>query len=125
MNAERVDPHDDGRYWFHRLEAMLRAAVRDQELVPIERRLDIRFEDFMADELGTAERVLEIAREPVTAETRAAIEGYVASHRRGRHGAIDYQLEPLGLDAGEVRSAFGFYEERFGLGKSRAESAAA
>jgi hypothetical protein len=116
MNAERVDPHDDGRYWSRRLEVMLRAAVRDQDRVPLDQRVDIRFGEFMADEIGTAERVLHAAGEPVTDAARAAIERYVTSHERGRHGSIDYRPEPLGLDARELRETFAFYEERFGVG---------
>jgi hypothetical protein len=45
--------------------------------------------------------------------TRAALGRFLAENPKGRHGAIDYRLEDLGLEAGERREALRFYAERF------------
>src|SRR5947209_16025737 len=46
-----------------RLDQMLSALVRDRETIGPERSIDIRFDDFMADEIGAAERVYALADE--------------------------------------------------------------
>ena len=63
--------------WADRIEAMLNACLRDREVLGPERSLDVRFDDFMADDLGTARRVLELADQPFTAEAEAAMRAYL------------------------------------------------
>ena len=57
-------------YWVDRLELMLAALVRDRDVIGPERSIDVRFDDFMADELGVAEQVYALAGEPITDEAR-------------------------------------------------------
>ena len=53
-HAFPVDPVHIGRSWADRIEGMLDACLRDRDVLPVERSLDIRFDDFMADDLATA-----------------------------------------------------------------------
>jgi hypothetical protein len=99
--------------WVDRLELMLNALVRDRDAVPDDRSVDVRFDAFMADELGTARRVLELAGEPVTEEVDAALTGYLAGHERGRLGHIDYRPDELGIDLDDLRRRFAPYVARF------------
>ncbi|HUE31873.1 MAG TPA: sulfotransferase [Mycobacterium sp.] len=99
--------------WIDRLEQMLTALVRDRDTIGPERSIDIRFDDFMADELGVAERVYALAGEPFTEEARTAITGYLAGHRRGRLGNIETTYEMFGLNEGDLRARFAPYVERF------------
>ncbi len=99
--------------WIDRLESMLTALVRDRETIGPERSIDIRFDDFMADELGVSERVYALAGEPFTDEARAAIDEYLAGHRRGRLGNVATSCEMFGLDAADLRRRFAPYVERF------------
>ena len=73
--------------WIDRLDQMLSALVRDRDTLGPERSIDIRFDDFMGDELGAAERVYALAGEPFTEQARTATADYLAGHRRGRLGA--------------------------------------
>ena len=99
--------------WIDRLESMLTALVRDRETIGPERSIDIRFDDFMADELGVSERVYALAGEPFTDEARTAIDEYLAGHRRGRLGNVATSCEMFGLDAADLRRRFAPYVERF------------
>ena len=45
MSQERVDTARFGRYWAGIIEDFLQAAVRDRELLPAHRSVDIRFDD--------------------------------------------------------------------------------
>jgi hypothetical protein len=115
MQNEGIDVRAVGSYWSARIEDLLRAAVAGRDSIPPGQGMDVRFHEFMHDDLAMAERVLDFAGEPLSEDARRKIECYLAEHRRGRHGTIDYRLEDFGLDAAERRAALGFYQERFGI----------
>jgi hypothetical protein len=100
-------------YWVDRLDQMLSALVRDRATIGPGRSVDIRFDDFMADELGVAERVYALAGEPFTEPARTAIAGYLAGHRRGRLGSVETSFEMFGLTEDALRARFAPYVERF------------
>lgn len=100
-------------YWADRLERMLGAVVADRDALDPATSMDVRFDEFMADDLATARRVYELAEEPLTSTAEAAMQEYLAGHQRDRHGRIDYRAEDLGLDADELRERFAGYTERF------------
>jgi len=91
------------------------ACVRDRHLLPAERSLDVRFHEFMADQFGMLERIYQVADQPLTADSRTALQAFLAAHPRGRHGTVEYDLTAFGLEPAERRTALRFYTERFGL----------
>jgi hypothetical protein len=113
MHTRTVDPVRIGRAWADRIESLLSACLRDREVLPAHRSLDVRFDDFMADDLATARRVLELADQPITPAVEAAMRDYLAGHQRGRLGRVDYRAEDVGLDADELRERFAPYVARF------------
>jgi hypothetical protein len=115
LNLEPVDPKVVGGYWADRLETMLRACVRDRELLPPERSIDVRFDEFMADDVAMVERIYVIAGQPFTPKVRAAMDAFMDTHPRGRHGGVIYELAAFGLDPNERRAALQFYVDRFNL----------
>ncbi|ETW21489.1 sulfotransferase family protein [Mycobacterium gastri] len=100
-------------YWVDRLDRMLTALVRDRDTIGPRRSIDVRFDDFMADEVGVAERVYALAGEPLDESARAAITGYLAGHRRGRLGNVETSCEMFGLAEEDLRARFAPYVERF------------
>jgi len=112
-HASPVDPVAIGRSWADRIEGMLNACVRDRDVLPADRSLDVRFDDFMADDLATARRVFEVAGQPFTAEVEAGMRAYLDDHQRGRLGRIDYRAADVGLDVDDLRARFAPYTERF------------
>ena len=115
MTHERVDVARVSGYWAARLERMLRTCVEERDVLPAERSIDVRFEDFMADDMAMVDRIYGVAGQPMTGQAKAAMESFMAEHPRGRHGAVRYDLAQLGLDREERRAALAFYAERFGL----------
>ena len=99
--------------WIDRLDQMLTALVRDRDTIGPQRSIDMRFNDFMADEPGAAERVYALAGEPFTEEARTAVAGYLAGHQRGRLGNVETSYEMFGLTEDDLRSRFAPYVERF------------
>jgi hypothetical protein len=115
MNLAHVDAVAAGHYWAARVERMLRKSVDDRRLVPPAQVLDVHFDAFVADEIGTAERVCAFADVPLSDPARRAMRAYRDAHPPGRHGTIVYRLDDFRLDADERRSALRFYQERFGV----------
>ncbi|RZT19248.1 sulfotransferase family protein [Mycobacterium sp. BK558] len=99
--------------WVDRLDLMLAALVRDRDLIGSERSVDIRFDDFMTDQVGTAERVYELADEPMTDQVRAAIDTYLAAHRRNRFGRVVTSCATFSLEQQDLQRRFRPYAERF------------
>jgi hypothetical protein len=99
--------------WIDRLELMLAALIRDCDVIPSQRSIDVSFDDFMADEMGLAARVYELAGEPLTDDARASMASYMSGHQRGRLGRVATSPEMFGLDEDDLRARFAPYVQRF------------
>jgi Sulfotransferase family len=113
MHRSPVPVHEIAAAWIDRLELMLGALIRDRDVIGPRRSIDVRFDDFMADDLGVAQEVLALAGEPTTDDARSAMAAYLADHQRGRLGRVATSCEMFGLDEGELRARFAPYVERF------------
>jgi hypothetical protein len=112
----RVEIDADGlaAYWIERIERLLRAAVRDLDVIPDAQRIDVEFGEFMADDLAMACRILEVAGIDLTEQARGELSAYVAENPRGRDGSIAYDLRrDFRVEPGELRERFGFYFDAF------------
>jgi Sulfotransferase family len=113
MHRSPVPVEQIANSWIDRLDQMLSALVRDRDAIGPERSVDVRFDDFMADELGVAERLYALAGEPFTDEAGKAVADYLAGHQRGRLGNVETSFEMFGLQQDAVRERFAPYVERF------------
>ena len=119
LRRTKVNPAEVANYWVDRIERLLRACVRDHALLPAGRWIDVRFSDFMADQLGTVRRIYASAGLEMTPQAEAAMNHYLETHRRDRHGQLEYDLqEDFGVDPQALRERFAFYSERFGVAKA-------
>jgi len=115
LGQDRVDAPAIGSYWADRLERMLGACVRDRDRLPADRSIDVHFDEFMADDLGMVHRIYALAGQPVTEESDAAMQAFMAAHPRGRHGGVLYDLDDFGIDRARLRRTMAFYVDRFGV----------
>jgi Sulfotransferase family len=115
LRVDHPDPIAIGEYWSARVEDLLLGCVRDRDLLPADQSLDVRFDDFMADEDGLVHAIYDIAGQPYGDEVRAAMSAFMQAHPRGRHGTIEYDLAEFGIDPEERRRALRAYTERFGV----------
>lgn len=113
MHRTPVPVEQIANSWIERLEQMLNALVRDRHTIGPDRSIDIRFDDFMADEIGVAERVYALAGEPFGAPERGAVAEYLSGHQRGRLGSVETSCEMFGLREDDLRTRFAPYVERF------------
>jgi hypothetical protein len=115
MQEKDPDVRAIAQYWAGRAEDLLRAGIRDRELLPESRVMDVHFHDFMGDMQGTVKRILEFAGHPFSEETARAVDAFLVDNPKGKHGLVDYRLEDLGIDPQERSAALAFYRERFNV----------
>lgn len=114
MRRTTIDADGLAAYWVDRVERLLRAAVRDAEVIPPAQRVDVEFGEFMADDVAMAERILAVAGLDVTDDARAGLDAYVRGNPRGRDGRIAYDLRgDFGLDPQELYERYAFYFDAF------------
>lgn len=113
-----LDLKELANYWIERVERLLRACVRDRQMLPAQRSMDVLFHEYMADQKGTIARVYAAADLELTAEAGVRIDAFLAANPRGKHGQVAYDLAgDFGVDVGELRERFQFYYERFPVAK--------
>ena len=115
LTRDRVDVESIGHYWADRLERMLGRCAAERDVLPTARTIDVRFDEFMADDLAMVGHVYDLAGQPLDDASRAAMAAFVDAHPRGKFGAVRYDLGEFGLDPAERRQALSFYTERFGV----------
>lgn len=113
MACDHPDPVKISAYWLDRAHDLLTGCVRDRDVLPAEQSVDVRFEDFMADEDGTVAHIYELAGQPLDSRARDAMTQFCSDHPRGRYGAVDYQPADLGLDPDKIAERLGEYRNRF------------
>jgi hypothetical protein len=120
LHTDRPDPPAIGRYWSDRIQQMLEAGMRDRDLLPGDRSIDLRFHEFMADDIGAVRRIYAVADQPFGDDVQTAMEQFVIDHPRGRHGGVRYDLQgDFGIDPAERRAAMRDYVAHFGVEEER------
>lgn len=93
---------------------LLDGVVRDRDALPEGQTEHVYFHEFMADDMGTLERIYDRAGLGMSDTARAAIDHYIATHPRGRHGKIVYDLEgDFGIRREDMYEVFANYMEAF------------
>jgi len=114
LNYRHPDPDFYVDYWTDRIARLLRASVRDRHVVAADRRVDVFFDDFMADPIRVVEDVYRAAGLDMTDAARRELTTYVDDHPRGREGRVVYDLRAdFGVTPSEVREPFDFYFSAF------------
>jgi len=112
MSYRTPEPDYYMSYWTDRIRGLLEASISDRDLVPADRRADVLFHEFMADDVATVERIYEVAGLAMTGEARRQIGSYLTDHPRGKEGQVVYDLRAdFGVQPEEVRAQFGFYHD--------------
>jgi hypothetical protein len=114
MRRGSIEPEALAEYWVDRVDRLLRACVRDRDLLPSDRTIDVLFHEFMADDVAMVERIYERNNRPMTPTVRADLDAFMSDNPRGKHGRIAYDLRgQFGVDPAAVRARFAYYFERF------------
>lgn len=96
-----------GRAGFH--------AVLENPMIGDPRIHHVRYQDFMADRVGTIRKFYQFAGRDWTPEAETAMRGYLANNRGDRHGKFVYSTDLIDGDVDALHEEFAGYRERFGL----------
>ena len=114
MNFHELDLDAVCDYWIDRVSRLLDAGTRDLALIPDERRVDVYFDQFMANDIGTVEHIYNRAGLEMTEQARGEIREYMSSHKRGSGGQVVYDLRAdFGREPAELRTRFANYFDAF------------
>ncbi|CAB4791940.1 MAG: sulfotransferase [Actinobacteria bacterium] len=101
-------------YWIDRIGRLLDSSLRDRDLLPPDRTVNVFFHEYMADELGTLQRIYDMAGIEFTETAKAEVAAHQAAHPRGKEGRVVYDLRgDFGVTPEEVRSRFTNYMSTF------------
>lgn len=89
--------------------------MRDRDRVPKERIIDIIYDDFIADPVGTVRGIYEYFKLPFTPDFEKRLNDEVAARPQHKYGVHNYSLEDYGLTEDEVNERFAEYRKRFGV----------
>lgn len=116
MSRNPAALRDVGLYWIDRMKRMFRAMADERELVAAEQSIDVRFHEFMADDIATVRTIYELADHPWSTATEQAMADYMSLHPRGVHGSVSYHItEDFGVDLDQLAGELQFYVDRFGV----------
>ena len=96
-----------GRAGFH--------AILDNPMIDDPRIHHVRYQDFVADPVGTIRRFYEFAGHAWTSAAETAMRDYLANNRGDRHGKFLYSTDLIDGDIDALHEEFAPYRERFGL----------
>lgn len=100
-------------HWLNRIDDLLAGCIRDRDVLPAGQSIDVRFDDFMADERATLADIYRLAGQPFGDDVRAAMSDFLTEHPRGRYGGVIYDAANLNLDPAALAERFRDYRERF------------
>jgi len=114
LRRRSIEPQWLLDYWTDRVHRLLSACVRDRELIPAERSVDVHFWRLNGHEIEILDDLYQRAGVELTGKVRKAFQNYLQHNPRGKHGSVRYELERhFGVSPDDVRSRFAFYFDRF------------
>jgi hypothetical protein len=101
-------------YWSDRVHRLLSACVRDRDIVPAERSIDINFQHLNGNEIPLLEQLYQRGGVELPPRVLGRFQRYLDGNPRGKHGRLRYDLQRhFGISADELRGRFDFYFDRF------------
>jgi len=114
LRRTSIDPGWLLDYWSDRVHRLLSACVRDRDLVPAERSIDISFHELNGNEMSLLTDLYRRAGTELTGKVQRQFQKYLDGNPRGKHGRIRYDLRRhFGISPEELRARFDFYFNRF------------
>jgi hypothetical protein len=114
MLRKSVDIAEPLGYWPDRYEKLLRACVRDRDVLPPEQTIDVYFHEWIRNPDPIVKDIYRIAGIPLTDAVLADLHAYLDEHGEQKKGKIVYDLERDFRATGEeLRRPFAFYFDRF------------
>jgi hypothetical protein len=111
--AGKVDYEMIGRNAAEHFRVSAERAMAARARIGEERFFDLQHTEFVADPMGSLERVYDFLGLDLAPQARAKMQAWHAQNRSGAHGTHRYTAEQFGLSADQLRSDFRAYIERY------------
>ena len=117
LSSEEVSLPEVARYY---AEALAKGydntvAYRQSGCLPESQVVDLYFEDFIADQVGTVRRAYEHFGIELSDAAAAAMQSFLDQNPADKHGRHLYSFADIGMDLEEVRKRFQNYQDHFGI----------
>lgn len=122
--SDQVDVAEVASMWAQWWAEGIRRAMRFREMAPAEHFIDLAYLDLMRDPIDTVRQLYGQLDMPFTPQFESAMQRFLGSHPKDKHGAHRYSLKRFGLDLVEERKRYAAYCERFGIDPERANARA-
>ena len=101
-------------YWTDRIEALLKACVRDRKVWGPKQSMDVMFHEFMAGDMETVQKIYDLHGLELTPKAQQEMDDFIKAHPRGKYGRVRYHLkEHFGVAPEQIRERFKFYYDAF------------
>ena len=111
----KVEPKNNFHYWQNRIKVLLETFAKSYELIPLNQRCDIFFNDLIKSNLKAVKRIYSKNSLEFNQLTNDEMRKYINSHQRGKHGQVTYDLDNFGADKSEFYKNFEFYFKQFNV----------
>lgn len=117
LSSEEVSLPEVARYYAEALAKGYDNAVayRQSGRLPESQVVDLYFEDFIADQVGTVRRAYEHFGIELSDAAATAMQSFLDRNPADKHGRHLYSFADIGMDLDEVRKRFQNYEDHFGI----------
>lgn len=110
MANDRVDLDAIGRYRLEAFAENVRRGMEARRALPSEAFLDMDYERVRKDPLAAARDLYAFLGDELSSEAEAAMRAYASANRQHKHGIRRYALDDFGLELGQIREQFHFYQ---------------
>jgi hypothetical protein len=115
MFSDDVDLKAIGRAQLETFELMIERTLAYKEKHGQDSIYDLQYADLVRNPISEIQKVYEHFDEPFTAEAKNAMNNFIQSNPKGKHGSHTYSLEDYGLTRDQIRERFSDYCERFSI----------
>jgi hypothetical protein len=111
MGSNAADPHEAARQWSATLEQHLNHCLEQRQKLanPF---IDVDFRETVSEPQRVVERIYRRIGVPMTDETRAGVNAYMATHPREGRPKHEYTLEEFGFTRAELEERFRAYRDK-------------
>ncbi|MCB1704098.1 MAG: sulfotransferase [Halioglobus sp.] len=115
VNEPSVSKADVGRQMLKQWAASLDKCMEARKSIDSAQVVDVYYDDFVADAVGTAQGIYSHFDLTMPEHTRSSLMAWHQDNQQGKYGRHDYSAQEYGLSAGEIRETFAQYIRQFSV----------
>ena len=94
----KVEPIHNFNYWHDRIKKLLMSFTENYELIPMNQKSDVYFNDLIKDNLNSVKSIYSKNSFEIDKIANNEIKEYINANKRGKHGQVIYNVEDFNVD---------------------------